>query len=227
MSALPPSRRPSVTPSTIACAAPWPVWGRSGCAASPIETEVFCRRRHGAERFVESGRHVREDGSWIGHAGRHELAGERQEPVDAGIAGPGDQRLDTRAEVIDGGQRAEMVNHAVNGAADGDDPARTRRRLTGMQQAPDDRPGAVCANEQVSVGLLAIAEKQRHTSGTLREPLGFVIDGDVTRTDGFEERSMQCRPQGNRHSTAHGCCYRQVDPLDDGAIHPPHFAKRT
>jgi hypothetical protein len=120
-----------------------------------------------------------------------------------------------------------MMNHVVNGAADGDDPARTRWLLTWMQQASDDGPHPVRAHEQVTLRRLGIAEVHGHACGTLREPLGFVVNGDGVRSDGFEERSMQRRPQRDRHPATHRCGYWYVGALDHGAIHPPQFDPRV
>jgi len=122
-----------------------------------------------------------------------------------------------------------MVNHVVNGASDGDDPARTRWLLTWIQQASDDGPHPVSAHEQVTLRPLAIAEVHRHTCGcgTLREPFGFVINGDGFRSDGFEERSMQRRPQGDGHPATHRCGDRHVGALDYDAVHPPQFDARV
>jgi hypothetical protein len=56
-----------------------------------VIAEIVGCRRDAPKRRVEARRHVRDDGRWIAQAGRDERARERQEPIDAGVAGAHDR----------------------------------------------------------------------------------------------------------------------------------------
>ena len=141
-SILAPPRRTflSVTPSTIAWAAPWPVCGNTGWAASPTASPRLPRtaadrgstsssqRRSSVPavtaRKVSSNRGtVRKDRSRIAHACRNKFSRQRERPIDACIARPGQERLDARAErVINAGETVQVMHGPMHGAAHGHDP---------------------------------------------------------------------------------------------------------
>ena len=125
-----------------------------------VEPQVFGGRGDGAKRGVEPRRQVRHDRVRVAHAGRHQLARERQEPVDAGVAGADQRRLDAGTEVVDGRQIAKMIagRHA---------PRRARPRCrTGavaarrVQSPADDGADAVGADQQIAFDDVPLGEAQ-------------------------------------------------------------------
>ena len=166
---------------------------------------------------------MREDRRGVGHSCRQQFLSQRDEPVNAGVAGASDHGFDARPDVVDGSEILQVADGAVHRTADSHQAARTWRRLRRMQAAPDGRRHAVGADQQVPFDRFTAPEAQSDAIARLREALGLVINRDVVEADGIEQRSVQRWSQRDGERAADHGADRKVDALDHGAVHSPHF----
>jgi hypothetical protein len=101
------------------------------------------------------------------------------------------------------------------------DAAESRRRLGRMKRSTNGGAYAVCADEHVASGRLAICEQQRAATAIHGETCRLTGPCDHIETYRVEECAMQGRPQRYNKWTAEHLPDRELSALQQRAIRPP------